>query len=184
MSRRTDPPMEFRVNPIDDLPGGFRTLRTSSVSVAVLAAHGSRRIVLDLELPREPNDPGSGETLEAYFELDEAIDPYILAGDLMAAGDSLIHAIAIEDGLDAQAIEQAKRRARRMAKIARRQLADRIDKAEATKCETCKRRPVSYVIDGRRFCKRCAEAAGVRPHGKIGDEQYDDELAAGRDPRD
>ena len=166
MSRRSDPPMEFRVNPVDHLPDGFRTVRASSVSVAVLAAHGRRRIVLDLELPREPNDPGSGDVLEAYFELDEAIDPYILAGDIMAAGDSLIRALALEDGLDAQEIEQAQRRARRMARIARRQLGEKIEESEVTKCETCKRRPVAFVIDGRRFCKRCVPE-DARPKGKI-----------------
>lgn len=168
MSPRVDlPPMQFRVNLVDHLPDGFRTLKTSSVSVAVLAAHGERRIVLDLELPREPNDPGSGDVLEVYFELDEKIDPYILAGDLMAAGDALIRAIALEDGLDVQAVAQAQRRARRMARVARRQLGEKIESSEATKCEVCKARPVAFVVDGRRYCKRCIPE-DERPKGKIG----------------
>ena len=41
-----------------------------------------------------------------------------------------------------------------------------VDKA-ALRCDFCER-PYRLAVDGIRFCKRHAEEADVRPHGKIG----------------
>lgn len=116
-----------------------------------------------LELGRLRHLPkGEGAVLEG-------VDPYVVAGALMAAGDSVVRLAAIERGLEAQEAEKLIRKRHRQVKHQR--LEEREAVVAVSSCAYCSR-PVAVIFtndEGEtvKVCKRHAEELGVRERGKV-----------------
>lgn len=154
-------PPEIVVETVETSERQFVLLSAVKAYGAIASFEGEKKVCLDLVL-----EDGSGEQRRYVIELDEAIDPYILASDLQGCADNVLRRAAIDAGLDTIAADRVVRDARRMERIARRQLRDSLATTPASTCDFCPR-TTAFVIDGKRYCKRCAEEHGVRPTGKI-----------------
>lgn len=96
------------------------------------------------------------------------VDPCELAGELEGLATTIVARAAIDLGFDSIEAAQRARRSVREHRLASRREVEKEVPANVT-CDFCPR-SLAFVIDGQRYCKRCAEEAGVRPHGKIGGE--------------
>lgn len=95
-------------------------------------------------------------------------DPYVFAADLQGTADAIVR----QAGRELQASEQAMAEHRRQQRLEARRVRERATEAAlvASTCDFCQR-PVSFVVEGARLCKRHAEELGVRPHGKVGEPE-------------
>jgi hypothetical protein len=116
----------------------------------------------------------------------ERIVAALTAGELPAAG-TYRDAFLELDGRMAEALETVRQIATLRSSLARQEawsdvsrMLDRpaedpapvlelIRHVGPTLCATCGHRPARFWSDGTAYCGPCADAAGVRPHGKVGD---------------
>lgn len=98
----------------------------------------------------------------------EGADPYRFAAELTGAAD----AVVLQEGRKLQVDRQVLAEHKRRARLEQRQIREAMVEVavEASSCEFCQR-PVSFVVEGTRLCKRHAEELGVRPHGKVGEPE-------------
>lgn len=163
-----DPRINVSVETEGQLEGPIFVLKTAAPTLAPNPYYdGELTLYLDCEVEQriDKDRPKSGRVMLAF----ETVDPYIIAADILGMADVILRRAAIDEGLDLQAQERVVRRARNVNRRARRKLVDAAEKAGGLSCSSCPR-TARMIVDGVRYCKRCAEEAGVRPHGKIGGE--------------
>lgn len=165
MSIEPPKPPKIVVETAETVDPRFSFLLAVRAHAAIASFDGEKKISLDLML-----EDGAGEQRRYVIELGAPIDPYLLAADLQACGDHVLRRSAIDAGLDEIETQKTLREAHRVQRIARRQLLDGFDGEPSSTCQFCPR-STAFVIDGVRYCKRCAEEHGVRPRGKIGGEE-------------